>query len=164
MDAINAGAKAINDAIAYLKSNAWPIVIMLGLWFLVKPRGVLRMSCRKSVVILFSQFSFSFFAVLEAMDDIQTRRSPQTVEKYDNDLRRVRAMQQLQAEQDAKAKAKALKEKKAEQPAPEKKEPKPVTTTKPPSSSLNMNNFSTPSYRYVFCVLRMSFSNIDMEF
>ena len=60
--------------------------------------------------------------VLEAMEDIQTRRSPQTVKKYDNDLQRVRAMQQLQADQEAKTKAKELKDKKSQQPAPEKKE------------------------------------------
>ena len=87
--------------------------------------------------------------MLDVMEDVASRRSPQKVKDYDNDLRRVRQMQQLQAERDAKIKA---KEKKPEEIPPEKKEkkkPKPTPATKP-ASSLNMNNFSTPSYRCVY--------------
>ena len=38
MDAINQVARSINDGIAYLKANAWSIVIMLALWFFLKPK------------------------------------------------------------------------------------------------------------------------------
>jgi Na+-transporting methylmalonyl-CoA/oxaloacetate decarboxylase beta subunit len=40
MDVINQGAAAINDGVAYLRKNAWPIVLMLCLWFYLKPKGV----------------------------------------------------------------------------------------------------------------------------
>jgi hypothetical protein len=40
MDAINHGAKAINNSIAYMQANAWHIVIMLALWFVLKPKGL----------------------------------------------------------------------------------------------------------------------------
>ena len=93
---------------------------------------------------------------MDAMEDAKLQRSPQKVKDYDNDLRRVRQMQQLQAEQDAKIRAKELKEKKAAEVVPEKKEkkkPKPPSTTSTstskPGSNLTMNNFSTPSYRCV---------------
>ncbi|CAB9507146.1 expressed unknown protein [Seminavis robusta] len=126
MDAVNQGIRSINDGFAYLKSNAWPILFMLALWFYLKPR------------------------VMAAMDDAKTRRNPQQIRDYDNDLRRVRQMQQLQAEQDAKIKAQ--KEKSSSQevvPQEKKKKPipkKPKATTSS-AESLSMNNFSSPSYR-----------------
>ena len=124
------------------------------------------------------------------MDDVKVRRSPQQVKDYDNDLRRVRQMQQLQAEQDAKIKAQQLKEKKAAdaKAAKEEREAKQGGTklgnaslgkssnnnkpSKKPTkdnktsgkssgnSNLSMNNFSTPSYRYVYIIFFMKRINL----
>lgn len=135
MDAINRGAAAINDGIDYLRSNAWSIALLLGLWFYVRPK------------------------VVEAMENAKINRNPEKVKEYDNDLRRVRELQQKQAEQEAKAKAQELAEKKAARLAEERKaakEKKAKQTTsgsysKSTSSNakpnLSINNFSTPSYR-----------------
>jgi hypothetical protein len=97
--------------------------------------------------------------VVAAMEDVKIRRSPQQVQDYDRDLRRVRQLQQIQAEQDAMIKAKQLKEKKqAEILAQDINAKKPTatatTTTKSKVTSakktnLSMNHFSTPSYRCV---------------
>lgn len=142
LDVLNAGATAIYDSIAYLRNNAWSIVIMLAVWFILKPK------------------------VIDAMDDLKTRRSPQQVKTYDNDLRRVRQMQQLQAEEEAKIKSRELKEKKAMEPQektvaeqtvakkPKKKMKASSAAAKPPASNLTMNSFSSgPSYRCVICLL-----------
>ena len=86
------------------------------------------------------------------MDEVNARRSPQKIKDYDRDLRRVRQMQQLQAEQDAKIRAQGVKTQKKPVVQPVEKEkkkplPKPKTTSSTAASSLSMANFSTPSYR-----------------
>jgi septal ring factor EnvC (AmiA/AmiB activator) len=94
--------------------------------------------------------------VVAAIEDMKIRRSPQKVQDYDRDLRRIRELQQMRAEQDAKIKAKELREKKqaeilAQDINAKKKET--TTTTKPKTASStkktipSMNHFSTPSYR-----------------
>jgi len=125
-----------------------------------------------------SRFPFSFFLsrckVVEAMENAKTNRNPQQIKEYDNDLRRVRQLQQMQAEQEAKAKAKQLAEEKAARIAQEKKAAKEkkdkqltsgsnsTTTSKKNNDnnakpSLNINNFSTPSYRYVHSIFVLLF-------
>lgn len=127
MDAINGVAASINGSIAYLKDNAWPIAFLLAMWFYVRPQ------------------------VMTAMANKKAERSPQQVKNTNQDLRRVRQLQQLQVEQDAKLNAKALEERKAERLAEEKAQAKKnkvvVNKTKSGSSSLSMDTFTTPSYK-----------------
>ena len=88
------------------------------------------------------------------MDNVRSQRSPEKVKDHDRDLRRVRQLQQLQAEQDAKLNAEELKKRKEERMQEEKAQAKKRTAainkTKSGTSSLSMNSFTTPSYRCVF--------------
>jgi hypothetical protein len=43
MDALNHVAAAINSALAYLQSNAWYILFLIGVGYLVKTKGKQRM-------------------------------------------------------------------------------------------------------------------------
>ena len=104
---------------------------------------------------MLTHYSLSPFivTVLSALENAKSQRSPQQIKDHDQDLRRVRQRQQLQAEQDAKLNAKQLEERKAQRLAEAKKEAKKksiaTNKTKSGTSSLNINNFTTPSYRYV---------------
>ena len=187
MDALNRVAAAINNGFAYLKDNAWPIVFMVALWFYLKPRGMYMNIFPGTLVVSWGRFlewiwiatpvshnssppnALYQTTVVSAMETVKAERSPQKVKDYDLDLRRVRQLQQMQAEQEAKIKAKELQEKKAKQLLEsEIKQPKSnhssnVNTKKPAdaskksgaASSLTMNSFSTPSYRYVLFIWRL---------
>lgn len=101
-------------------------------------------------------------------------RSPNQTRNYDEQLRRVRQMQQLQAEQEAKLKAEELKRKQAEElkrkqaerlaQQGKEEEKKSGSSSRPDNSTrpakpikpnndgpaLSMRQFSsTPSYRYI---------------
>jgi len=58
MDVINRGAASINEGIAYLRSNAWPIVFCLALWFLVRPQGKIDNNCVVCCFWFFETFRF----------------------------------------------------------------------------------------------------------
>ena len=84
---------------------------------------------------------------------MKSQRSPEKIKDHDRDLRRVRQLQQLQAEQQARLNAAELQKKKEERLEEEKKAAKKraaeLKKTQSGTTSLSMNSFSTPSYRYV---------------